>query len=551
MATGRSLFALILIISLNCTFSSGQGIRFEAENARLGGALKIMTTIPGYSGTGYVGQFENDADILTFTVPVSTGGNFNLYVGYAAPFGDKINIVTINGNRSELQFRNGNSFREAAFGKCRLNQGDNLVVISKSWGWFLVDYIKIEPNTDPDIPFDISDTLVTPDPATFTVNEFHYLLDKFGKEIHSGVMDMKEAGWLQANTGKYPALLGLDLMNHTRNYSWFDKNILISEAREWYSKNGLLAVCWHWRDPLRKTEEFYTDRTTFDVSRITDTLSPEYLAMVSDIDIIAGYLKTLQQEEIPVLFRPLHEASGKWFWWGAKGPEPCKALWKLIFTRLTGKHQLKNLIWVWTTDAASDNLTWYPGNEYVDILGVDIYPPNGDFGSQILTFDKVREVFKGKKMITLSENGVIPDPENLTADECRWSWFMTWSGDFTRNSAINPLDYWKRVLEHPYVITRDEMPDRNGPSSVNLIPASPHPGKYRIVTESGQNCMIISAVDQTREYTVSIFDLNGRICAQFLHQAGGSEVSFMSPERGIFIVRLISGKLVENIKVAL
>ena len=133
-------------------------------------------------------------------------------------------------------------------------------------------------------------------------------------------------------------------MNHTRNYSWFDKSVLVTEAGNWYNQNGLVTICWHWRDPLRTTEEFYTSNTTFDVSKIDITTSPEYQAMVADIDIVAGYLKQLDNEKIPVLFRPLHEASGGWFWWGAKGPGPCKTLWRLMYDRLVNYHKLKNLI---------------------------------------------------------------------------------------------------------------------------------------------------------------------------------------------------------------
>jgi len=175
--------------------------------------------------------------------------------------------------------------------------------------------------------------------------------------------------------------------------------------------------------------------------------------MVRDIDIVSGYIKQLQDSAVPFLFRPLHEASGKWFWWGAKGPEPCKALWKLMFNRMVNYHGLKNMIWVWTTDTKSDNMSWYPGDAYVDILGVDIYAANGDLGSQVLTYNKIKEDFQGKKLITLSENGPVPDPDNLVTDKANWSWFMTWYGDFVHDPAINSLSHWQKVMNHSYVIT--------------------------------------------------------------------------------------------------
>lgn len=521
---------------------NGQGLKFEAENAVRTGSLALYTTVAGYSGTGYVGFFEKEGDQLTFQFNLKTAAAYDLFVGYMAPYGDKINNIRINGNYSQMQFLgHGNSFAESAFGKVKLRTGSNTVVISKSWGWFYVDYIRIETSTTPDTPFNISDTLVTPEPAPFAQREFDYMLDHFGKNIHAGVMEMSEANWLKTNTGKFPALLGLDFMNHTRNYTWFDKNILISQAINWRQNNGLLQVCWHWRDPLRKTEEFYTEKTTFDVSRISDTLSPEYAAMVSDIDIIASWLKKLQDERIPILFRPLHEAAGKWFWWGAKGPEPCKKLWKLIFNRLVYHHRLNNLIWVWTTDTQKDNLDWYPGDEYVDILGLDIYASNGDHGSQVLTFDQIRENFNGKKLITLSENGVMPDPDNLVADLAGWSWFMTWNGSFVRDASVNPLSLWQKIMDHPYVITLDEMPDRTSGTGIDDLdnPDNRQP-TFVVLDQPSDNRIVINPSTESLVYDTYVFDIRGRLIFKSIQKTGHQEIRMSSGKAGIFLIKLVS-----------
>lgn len=86
-------------------------------------------------------------------------------------------------------------------------------------------------------------------------------------------------------------------------------------------------------------------------------------------------LLKLQKAGVPVLWRPLHEAEGKWFWWGAKGPEACKKLWALVYDRLTKHHKVNNLIWTWNS-VASD---WYPGPSTVDVLSTDVYA-QGDHG---------------------------------------------------------------------------------------------------------------------------------------------------------------------------
>ena len=463
----RCICLVFTVFSLNAL--TAQSVKYEAESATLTGSLTVQSSVTGYSGAGYVGKFENDGDKVAFNFSLTNAGNFNIYIGYAAPYGQKINNVSINGNTLEITFPGSNTFGEILSGKAALVTGNNSISIIKSWGWFLIDYVRIEPNTDPEIVVKVPYTLATPDPTIETQRLFSYLTDKFTKKIHSGTMSLnaiEEAQWLYSQTGKYPALIGLDFMNHTRDWGWYDKSVLVNEAKNWYNKNGLVAICWHWRDPSRSTDEFYTSKTSFDISKITDPSSAEYQAMLSDIDIIAGYLKQLQNSKTPVLFRPLHEASGEWFWWGAKGAEYCKTLWRLMFDRLVNHHGLKNLIWVWTTDTRSDNLDWYPGDEYVDILGADIYASNGDFSSQVLAYNAIKEKFQGKKLITLSENGPVPDPDYLINDKANWSWFMTWYGDFVRNPDINPLSHWQKIMNHEYVITLDEMPDlKNYPLS--------------------------------------------------------------------------------------
>lgn len=541
----------LIITVFNFYGLSGQGVKYEAEAGTLTGSLTIQSSLAGYSGSGYAGRFENDGDKATINFNLSQAGNFNIYIGYAAPYGEKINNIIINGNTAEVTFQNSTGFREVLFGKVKLIAGNNSISITKSWGWFLLDYIRIEANTDPEIIVKIPYTLATLNPMGETKRLFYYLMDNFGKNIHSGTMSLnaiEEAEWLYSQTGKYPALIGLDFMNHTRNWSWFDKSILVNEARNWYNKNGLVAVCWHWRDPLRSTDEFYTDKTSFDISKISDPASAEYQAIISDIDNIADYIRQLQDLNIPFLFRPLHEASGKWFWWGAKGPEPCKALWRLMFNRLVNFHGLKNMIWVWTTDTKTDFLDWYPGDEYVDILGADIYVSNGDFSSQELTYNKIKENFQGKKLITLSENGPVPDPDNLLIDHSSWSWFMTWYGDFVHNPAINPLSHWQKVMNHNYVITLDEMPDlKNYPLSIKNIDYQSD--NFRVFVTHPDEFLHISPADNVAGYDFYVFDITGKSSFCKLKNTQNSSFSLSLFKPGVYIVSIVTSDGFQSYKV--
>jgi mannan endo-1,4-beta-mannosidase len=305
----------------------------------------------------------------------------------------------------------------------------------------------------------INKTLVTSDPNVGAAKLYQFLLDNYRQKIISGVMTLNsfdETQWLKINTGKEPALVGLDFMHSGRAYDWYNDRQPIVDAKAYYDRNGIPAICWHWRDPSRVTEEFYTDKTSFDISKIQDETSSEYKAMIADIDFISGMLKELQDENIPVIWRPLHEAAGGWFWWGAKGPAPCKKLYQVMFDRMVNYHGLKNLIWVWTQEPNDD--AWYPGDEFVDIVGRDLYR-DGDHSSHIAEWTALNEKYSLKKMITMSECGSFPDVDNLVKDGASWSWYMPWYGQFTRDSKYNSLSLWKKMFASDYVITLDEMPD--------------------------------------------------------------------------------------------
>lgn len=318
--------------------------------------------------------------------------------------------------------------------------------------------------------------LITPNSSPEVQKLFQFLKETYGQKVISGTManvswNIEEADWVHAQTGKYPALNCFDFIHHIYSPAdWINyENTEVVE--KWWRNNGIVSAMWHWCVPKdmkvsNPTEfAFYTKDTSFDISKINDPNSPEYKLMIKDIDIISGYLKLLQNKNIPVIWRPLHEAAGNtnsyvggtgWFWWGAKGPEPCKTLWKLMFERMTNYHKLNNLIWVWTSQG--NDFDWYPGDAYVDLVGRDLYPETNIHDSQLAEFNKVKTIVAGKKMIALSECGGIPDPGLMFEKGDTWLWFMPWYGDFTRDNKQNGAAYWKTVMNNVNVITRDQMP---------------------------------------------------------------------------------------------
>ncbi|WP_347158403.1 glycosyl hydrolase [Pontibacter chitinilyticus] len=540
----RQLCLLLILLIPAQVFAQ----KYEAENATLaeGAAKQACGTC---SGGYYVAQSEGS---LTFDVTLPEAGFYNIYIQVAAPGGDKVNTFEIGGNTLDFSVKKCDQYSMLQLVSAqKLPAGKLQAKITKSWGWINIDYITFEKVKDAD-RFKLNQTLVTPDPTKEAKALYNFLLDNYGDKIISGVMTLNsfdESNWLKEKTGKEPALLGIDFMHTGRGYTWYNDKTPINDAKTWYSRNGIPAMMWHWRDPSRTTEEFYTknqskpDGTSFDISKVSDPSSAEYKAMLADIDYTAGLLKELQDQHVPVIWRPLHEAAGGWFWWGAKGPEPLKALWHLMYDRMVNYHGLHNLIWVWTREPNDD--AWYPGDAYVDIVGRDLYK-DGDHSSQTLEFSDMNNRYGGKKMLTLSETGSFPDVENLVQDGAAWSWYMPWYGGYTEDSKYNALNLWKKMFASEYVITLDEMPDlsnyeRQDTATTPSVPTGLWGSKAErpafivyptVVTDN----IVISGERPMAE--VAVYDVQGKIVKQQKVSGTKGIISFAGLAAGVYMVKV-------------
>lgn len=528
----RLVIILPFILSLTGTKSTAQ--IFEAESASLlNGAVKIASS--SCSGGYYVAQKDGS---LHYTFKTEEDAYYNIYIQAAAPSGTKTNIFSIDGAAAQFTLNQNSAFlSQKIVSVQKLKAGVHSMNITKSWGWINIDYIQLE-KTDSSAKFNIGKTLVTPNPTDHTAKLYQFLYDNYGRKIISGAMtlnSMDEVNWLKANTGKEPALVGLDFMHCGRGYNWYNNDTPVNDAKNYYSKNGIPAFCWHWRDPSRKTEAFYTSETSFDISKISDSTSVEYQTILKDIDYISGLLLKLQTEDVPVLWRPLHEASGGWFWWGAKGAEPCKKLYRLMYDRMVNYHGLRNLIWVWTSQM--DDKNWYPGDDVVDIIGRDLYK-DGDHTSQIIEFNKLNNDYEGKKMITLSETGSFPDVDNLTADEAAWSFYMPWYGNFVRDSKYNPLSLWKKMFAHEYVITLDEMPNlKTYTTPVTSVTGDnlKKNDQLKIFPNPSQSELNIDA--DFLIHTISVFNSHGRLLIQFQPGSMQFKISTEHLPTGMYLIK--------------
>lgn len=436
---------------------------FEAEGGVLNG-VQTAAQATDFSGDGYVTGFDAEGDTLTITVDAPSEAIYEFRVGYNSPNGEKVTQLSLNGNPfGDVKLLQTTAFTEINAGKLLLNEGPNQVTFTSFWGWYDIDYVKIQ-KAQPRPEHQVQNVLVDPNATEEALALHQFLVDNYGKYLLSGQQTLIDALKLKWDYGKLPAVVGFDLIEYSptrvENGSTSKE---IEDAMQWQELGGIVTFAWHWNAPadLINSEEqpwwkgFYTEGTTFDIEKtLANPESKEYKLMLRDIDAIAFQLMRLQDAKIPVLWRPLHEAEGGWFWWGAKGPEPAKQLWRLLYDRLTNHHQIHNLIWVWNSEAPE----WYPGDDVVDIISVDSYPQPGDYSPVNQRYENLVALVQDKKLVALTENGPIPDPELLIQYQTHWSWFCTWTGEFISDGKQNSKEHIQYVLDHEYVLTLDELP---------------------------------------------------------------------------------------------
>lgn len=453
---------------------------YEAEDGKFTGNIHVESDKQGFSGTGYVTGLEEDADRCTLEIEVPKDGRYDLVVRSASCGGFKENIVNVDTNDNVGTFTvTSEEFSDSRLVGIYMVKGKHQVTIKKSWGWIYLDSIEVKDSEPASKQiYSVEDTLIDKKATTSTQNLMKYLVKNYGKAIISG--QYADAGCgstefmaIKKASGKLPAMLGLDLIDYSPSRVSHGTNSKAAEHAISFDKlGGIVTFCWHWNAPdeyLVETEEnpwwsgFYTKGTNIDLGKIMSGEDQEgYELLLSDIEMIAKQLKRLQDLDIPIIWRPLHEASGGWFWWGASGKEAYIKLWKLLYQQLTEVYDIHNLIWVWN----GQNIDWYPGDEYVDIIGQDIYPGERIYTSQASKFFETVEYTKQHKIIAMTENGCLFDPDLAFRDEVIWSWFSTWQDDFVTKNGLNELSEQytqafmvNKVYNHEKVITLDELPD--------------------------------------------------------------------------------------------
>lgn len=288
-----------------------------------------------------------------------------------------------------------------------------------------------------------------------TMEVWNYLRSVYGKQVITCQQMMGNECYedlvFYNATNDLTAMKGYDFIFCTGSYHSDD---MIDEAIEWSKESGgLCAFTWHWNVPkdIDNPEggyAFYTSEiTNFSQVNAVTPGTKEYKTVIHDIDLIATKIQRMESEGVTILFRPLHEASGAWFWWGLQGRDSAtnevfQKLWYMIYDRLENYHKLTNIIWVW--NGQNPHTAIHP-NAF-DIEGIDRYYDQEDISAEALStyyekcygelagYDKYCAELAGMestgKMMALTECGYIPDPEGIKAANTMWLYYMVWNGNF-------------------------------------------------------------------------------------------------------------------------
>lgn len=204
---------------------------------------------------------------------------------------------------------------------------------------------------------------------------------------------------IKKTTGYDPALLGSDFMfitdknNNGQANNWFYQQeiIITDDVKEAYAKGMINIFCWHLREPNKEDSFYASDMTDAVKTTAFKSILPGginnawYKTKLDKVASVVSNLKGNNGELIPIIFRPFHEFDGSWFWWGANycSPEEYKAAYQFTVDYLKNTKGVHNILYAFSPDNSYSTLTnylsRYPGDAYVDVLGMDNY---GDFNNQ-------------------------------------------------------------------------------------------------------------------------------------------------------------------------
>lgn len=311
-------------------------------------------------------------------------------------------------------------------------------------------------------------------------------------EYGSGWRGEENRSDVKSVTGSHPAVIGIDFMGFSEVSNEEiaeNKRILKKNVEDTYNRGGLTTVAWHMANPASEGGFYWVDSVSAPaMSMIKEGGShhEKYKEILHTIGDFANSVKGKDGKAVPMIFRPFHEFDGSWFWWGKPqtSREDFISVWQFTVSYLRDSLNVHNFIYAFSPDnkflSEQEFLERYPGDDYVDIVGMDNYADFGrdgnyDIESGIKKLKIISDYArKTNKLAAFTETGLESIPnvtwwtetllKSLRAEDIRLAYVLVWRNDESSKTHyyapvpghISVPDFIK-FYEDPYTLFEDDL----------------------------------------------------------------------------------------------
>ena len=321
---------------------------------------------------------------------------------------------------------------------------------------------------------------VNPDATPEAKALLHYLYSISGTHTLTGQHNFPgqpeySTNLVTAQTRQDPALYGTDwgFAAAGDKDSAYVRHDLVGELIRRWQAGSVITLCWHAvppteDEPVTFSENIQSSLTDAEFDALLTPGTAIHKHWCVQVDMIAEYLRQLQDARVPVLWRPYHEINGDWFWWnGHRGDDAhgTKQLYRQIYDRLVHFHRLNNLIWVWNPDRPSradrQFVDYFPGHDTVDVLALDCY---GTFEQSY--YDDLNALSDGKVM-AIGETSH-PPALPLYQAQPKWAYYMNWAVDIPAPGMAAPSERpeLRALVAAPRLLSLEDLAYREGINTV-------------------------------------------------------------------------------------
>ena len=259
-------------------------------------------------------------------------------------------------------------------------------------------------------------------------------------------------------TGHWPSLIGVDYSDFGGGLNSAKPN---RTAIDYWNQGGLVTVSAHLYNPARTNKTGLRDKDV-DLAALLDPTTATHTNWMAEMDELAAGLRQLKDAHVVVLWRPFHEMNGGWFWWGRKDPQTFHKLWRQMFDYFSKTKNLDNLLWVYGPNHGDKTAAYYPGDAYVDIVGLDAYTDFVD-KDHIRGYDEIAALPKPFGFTEYGPHGPQHPPgdydyrrflSGIKKDFPKTCFFMSWNGGWSlaRNNNV------KEMLNNSAIVNREDIP---------------------------------------------------------------------------------------------